>query len=60
MKVFPFIGAWLIFHVLSLGELLPVLYLPASAVLFVWFVVLFRRAAPEAEKNWAAETGMVR
>jgi hypothetical protein len=60
LKVFPFFGLWVLFQAIALGEILVLLYLPASAVLFVWFSVILRRAAPEAEKNWAAETGMTR
>ena len=60
LKVFPFVGVWLLYQMLSLGEFLPILYLPASAVLFVWFSIILRRAAPEAEMHWAAETAITR
>jgi hypothetical protein len=60
LKVFPFCGAWLIYQMLWLGEFLPLLYLPASAVLFVWFALLLKRAAPEAERNWQKETAVTR
>jgi hypothetical protein len=60
LKVFPFFGLWALFEAIALGEFLVLLYLPASAVLFLWFALILKRAAPEAEKNWAAETGMIR
>jgi hypothetical protein len=56
LKVFPFIGMWLIFQFAWLLEFIPVLYLPVSAGLFVWFAILFGRAAAHAEQHWQAET----
>lgn len=56
LKVFPFIGMWLIFQLAWMLEFLPVLYLPVSAILFIRFAILFRRAAAHAEQHWQAET----
>jgi hypothetical protein len=56
LKVFPFIGMWLIFQFAWLIEFLPVLYLPVSAVLFIRFAVLLRRAATHAQHHWQSET----
>ena len=56
LKVFPFIGVWLIFQFAWLLEFIPVLYLPVSAILFIRFAILFRRAAAHAEEHWRAET----
>jgi hypothetical protein len=39
-----------------LPDLLPLLFLPASAVLFVVFARLLKRDATLAEKNWSTET----
>ena len=60
LKVFPFFGIYLLMRMLWLGEILPILYLPVSAVLFVWFATLFRRAAASAELSWASETALTR
>jgi hypothetical protein len=60
LKVFPFCGVYLLMRMLWLGEILPILYLPASAVLFIWFATLFRRAAASAEGSWASETALTR
>jgi len=56
LKVFPFFGVYLIMRSLWIAEFLPLIFLPVTAVLFVWFAVQFRRAAASAEKSWEAET----
>jgi hypothetical protein len=57
LKAFPFIGAFLIFQIFHwVIEFIPVLYLPVSAILFIRFAILFRRAAAHAEEHWRAET----
>jgi hypothetical protein len=56
LKVFPFFGAFLLFQFAWLFEFLPVLYLPVSAVLFIRFAILFRRAAAAAQHHWQSET----
>jgi hypothetical protein len=60
LKVFPFFGFYLIMQFLRLAEFLPVIYLPASALMFIWFAVLFRRAAASADGSWASETAITR
>ena len=60
LKIFPFFGVYLLFQMLWLSEILPILYLPVSAVLFIWFATLFRRAAASAEGSWASETALTR
>jgi hypothetical protein len=60
LKVFPIFGLYLIMQSLWLAEVLPVIYLPLSAVLFVVFAMQFRRAAASADKSWAVETAMAR
>jgi hypothetical protein len=60
LKAFPFFGLYLMFWFRWLVDFLPVIYLPASAVLFVAFANLFRRAASSSEKSWAAETAAAR
>jgi NO-binding membrane sensor protein with MHYT domain len=56
LKVFPFIGAFLLFQFAWVFEFLPVLYLPISAVLFTRFALHFQRAATAAEQHWQSET----
>jgi len=41
-------------------DLIPLLYLPASAVLFLWFARALRQAATVADRNWTTETAMTR
>ncbi|HEY7115098.1 MAG TPA: hypothetical protein VH475_00845 [Tepidisphaeraceae bacterium] len=60
LKVFPFIGMWLIFEFAWLIEFLPVLYLPVSAVMFVRFAILLRRASESADQSWKSETAITR
>lgn len=56
LKVFPFIGTYLLVRLSWLVDLLPLAYIPVSAVLLVLFARLFSRAAASADKSWAAET----
>jgi hypothetical protein len=56
LKVFPFIGMFLIFQFAWLLDFIPVLYLPVSVGLFIRFAILFRRAAVHAEEHWRTET----
>jgi hypothetical protein len=43
-----------------LPDVVPLVYLPVSAGLFIWFAVVLRRMARLADKGWAAETAMGR
>jgi hypothetical protein len=43
-----------------LPDFIPLIYLPASAGVFVWVAVLLRRAAREADRNWGIETAGAR
>jgi di/tricarboxylate transporter len=38
-----------------LPDLIPLIYLPASAGVFVWMSILLRRAAREADRHWGME-----
>jgi hypothetical protein len=60
LKVVPFFGLYLILSLFPFLEFLPLIYLPVSAVLFVWFALAFRKAATSAEVSWASETSMTR
>jgi hypothetical protein len=39
-----------------LPDLIPLIYLPASAGVFAWIAILLRRAAREADRQWGMET----
>lgn len=39
-----------------LPDFIPLIYLPASAGVFVWIAILLRRAAREANRHWGMET----
>jgi hypothetical protein len=39
-----------------LPNVIPLLYLPASAGLFIYLAIFLRREAGVAEKNWKTET----
>jgi hypothetical protein len=58
MTVVPLISLAYTFirHSDWLPDVIPVLYLAASAGLFVWFALVLRRTARLADGNWAAET----
>jgi hypothetical protein len=43
-----------------LPDVIPLIYLPAAAGLFVWFAILLRRAAREADCHWGTETADTR
>ncbi len=43
-----------------LPDVIPLLYLPVSAALFIWFAILLRQAAHASDRNWAAETAITR
>jgi hypothetical protein len=43
-----------------LPDVIPLLYLPVSAALFIWFAILLRQAAQTSDRNWAAETAITR
>lgn len=55
-KAAPFLGLWFLYLLLPFAHLLPLVYVPVSVVLLILFAIMFRRAAPEAEQTWAAET----
>ncbi len=60
LKVFPFLGLWLIYEFAFAMQFLLVFYLPAAAVLLIIFANIFRRAAVSAEKSWQSETALTR
>jgi hypothetical protein len=60
LKVFPFLTLYLIASFSWLLDVLPVVYLPGAAVLFVWFAVIFRRDATSAAESWGSETAVTR
>lgn len=60
LKVFPFFSFFLISYLWWLIDFLPLVYIPLSAVLLIWFSILFSKAAISAEKSWASETAITR
>jgi hypothetical protein len=60
LKVFPFFSFFLIGFLWSLIEFVPLIYVPLSAVLLVWFSILFNKAAVSADHSWASETAITR
>jgi hypothetical protein len=56
VKSVPLLGWWLAMEVLDILDYLPLLYLPVTAVLLVWFGLLLRRCAQSAAEGWAKET----
>ena len=41
-------------------DVLPLAYFPVSLALFVWFAILLKRTAGQADSGWASETAMTR
>lgn len=60
LKVFPFVSFFLISYLWWLIDFLPLIYIPLSAFLLIWFSILFSKAAISAEKSWASETAITR
>jgi hypothetical protein len=60
IKVLPFFSIFLIGYAWSLLEFVPMIYIPLSAVLLVWFSILFNKAAVSADHSWASETAITR
>lgn len=57
IKAVPFFAIWIAMDLFGwLFAALPLLYLPASVVLLLWFSKEFRKASLAAEKGWASET----
>jgi hypothetical protein len=56
VKSVPLLGWWLAMEFLEVLDYLPLLYLPVTAVLLVWFGLLLRRCAQSAAEGWAKET----
>jgi hypothetical protein len=60
LKVFPFFAFFIAHEFWWLLDLIAVVYIPFSAVLFVWYARIFTRAAASAEQSWSAETALTR
>ena len=56
LKTVPFFSVWLAFEFAGLLAYLPLLYLPLTAALLIWFARAFRNAADLADKGWQSET----
>jgi hypothetical protein len=56
VKSLPIVALWFARDIVALLVLLPVAFLPASAVLLGWFSIAARKAAVHATGAWAAET----
>jgi hypothetical protein len=57
LKAVPFFAVFIAIDLFGwLLAALPLLYLPASVVLLLWFAKEFRKASIAAEKGWASET----
>jgi hypothetical protein len=60
LKVFPFFAFFIAHEFWWLLDFVAVVYLPFSAVLFVWYSKIFTRAAASADESWKAETALTR
>jgi hypothetical protein len=60
LKVFPYFAFFIAYEFWWLLDFVAVVYLPVSAVLFVWYANAFRRASVSADQSWAAETSLTR
>lgn len=57
VKTVPIFAMWFAFDFFGvLFACLPLVYLPVSAVMLVWFAKEIRKASVAAEKGWASET----
>ena len=54
VQAFPFWGISLAYGFCGLGELLPWLYIPISLPILIYLAIGFRKAATQAEVNWAS------
>jgi hypothetical protein len=53
VQAFPLWGFYMGWYFLGVGEILPWLYVPVSMGVLIYLGIGFRRAAREAEVNWA-------
>ena len=56
LKTVPIFWFLAVSQLFNLLEFLPLLYLPVTAVLLVWFARLFRACSTSAAESWAKET----
>jgi hypothetical protein len=56
LKVVPFYWFFAISELFELIEYVPLIYLPVTAVLLVWFARLLRRCSVSATESWAKES----
>ena len=56
LKFLPFFAIFAMFEFFTFLDYVPILYLPFSLVLFVWFARLFGRSVKSAVISWASET----